>query len=104
MQTMHVQPGRCLGCLVVAPTDASPDSSILSPRAAAVARASKPEGSCSRVFLSLSTALRFLKSSQKHRLKKNYHVIAVYFDKNSTNIDENHDYNRNYVIQWNATP
>lgn len=69
MHTMQLQPGRCLGCLVVAPTEVSPMSPALSPRTAALARASKPEDSHSGARLLLSTILRFLKSNQKHKEK-----------------------------------
>lgn len=64
MQTIQLQPGRCRGCLVVAPTDGSAESPTLSPRTAALAKASKPEGSRSRADLWLPTILRFLKSGE----------------------------------------
>lgn len=70
MHTMQEQPGRCRGCFVVAPTEVSPESPALSPRTAALARASKPEGSHSGAGLRLSTILRFLESNQN--TKKNY--------------------------------
>lgn len=47
MHTMQLHPGRCLGCLVVAPEDESAISTMLSPRTAAFARASNPVGSTS---------------------------------------------------------
>lgn len=66
MHTIHEQPGRCRGCLVVAPADDSAGSTRLSPKTAALARASKPEGSCSWIGLLFSTILRFLKSGKHH--------------------------------------
>lgn len=64
MHTIQVHPGRCLGCLVVTPADDSEGSTILSPKTAALARASKPEGSCSSVDLLFSTILRFLETGK----------------------------------------
>lgn len=63
MHTMQVHPGRCLGCLVVAADD-SEGSLRLSPKTAALARASKPEGSISWDDLLFSAILRFLKSGK----------------------------------------
>lgn len=62
MQTMQLQPGRCRGCLVVAPTEGSPKSPILSPKTASVAKASRPEGSQSSLF---STSFRLLRSGMR---------------------------------------
>lgn len=68
MHTIQEQPGRCRGCLVVAPADDSAGSTKFSPKTAALARASKPEGSCSWSGLPFSTTRRFLESGkhQKH--------------------------------------
>lgn len=66
MQTMQEHPGRCRGCLVVAPTEGSGKFPKLSPNTAAVANASKPEGgSHSTPALLLSAILRLLKSGSK---------------------------------------
>jgi hypothetical protein len=68
MHTIQEQPGRCLGCLVVAPADESVGSMRFSPKTAKLARASKPEGSCSWINLLFSTIRRFLKST-KHQMQ-----------------------------------
>lgn len=62
MQTIQEQPGRCLGCLVVAATDEVPGSLLLSPKAAAEARALRPEDSYSRAILLAITILLFVAS------------------------------------------
>ena len=54
IHTIHEQPGRCRGCLVVASADGSPESPPFSSRTAALARASKPVGSPSWASLWLS--------------------------------------------------
>lgn len=63
MQTIQVQPGRCRGCFVVAPAEGSPNSLMLSPNTATVAKASRPVGSPS---LLLSTILRLLVSGHEN--------------------------------------
>lgn len=73
MQTMQVQPGRCLGCFVVAPTKDSAKSSMLSPKTAAVANASNPEGSPS--LDALLSALRRLLDSEKCKSKAMLHEL-----------------------------
>lgn len=76
MHTIQVQPGRCRGCLVVAPTEGSPESPTLSPSTAALAKASKPEGSRSWTDLWLSAIFRFLKSGEDiERAEKNQQVF-----------------------------
>lgn len=62
MHTMQEHPGRCLGCLVVAATEPAVGSFALSPSNAALARASRSEGSCSCNDLWFVAVLRFLKS------------------------------------------
>lgn len=62
MQTMQVQPERCRGCLVVVSADGSSASTASSPKTAAVAKASKPEGSGSSVKVGLSLILLFFTS------------------------------------------
>lgn len=78
MHTMQVQPGRCRGCLVVAPTEGSPESPASSPRTAALAKASKPEGSCSSSSLWLSAILRFLQSDQKCAKKRDTSMLKKF--------------------------
>lgn len=68
MHTIQEQPGRCLGCLVVAPAEESVGSMKFSPKTAKLASASKPEGSCSWINLLFSTIRRFLKSV-KHQMQ-----------------------------------
>jgi len=65
MHTMQEQPGRCLGCLVVAPADDSAVSTRFSPRAAALARASKPDTSYSWNDLLFSSLRRFFESAKR---------------------------------------
>ena len=65
MHTMHEQPGRCLGCFVVVATDVVPGSAVLSPRIAALAKASRPEDSFSWVGLLFDATLRFLNSAHQ---------------------------------------
>lgn len=62
MHTMQEQPGRCLGCFVVVAIDVVPASAALSPRIAALAKASRPEDSCSWDSLWLVDVLLFLSS------------------------------------------
>lgn len=70
---MQEQPGRCLGCLVVVATDVVPELSALSPRMAALAKASKPDDdSCSWVGLVNAAILLFLKS-----MHIKYGLIAI---------------------------
>jgi hypothetical protein len=49
IHTMQVQPGRCRGCLVVVATEATPWFPT-SPKTAAVAKASRLDGSISEMF------------------------------------------------------
>ena len=65
MHTMQVQPGRCRGCLVVGPADGPSGSPASAPKTAAVAKASKPEGSRNWGTLRLSVILRFLDSGER---------------------------------------
>lgn len=60
MHTMQVQPERCRGCLVVGSVDGSSASTALSPKTAAVAKASKPEGSSSSASVTMGLSLIFL--------------------------------------------
>lgn len=61
MHTMHVQPGRWRGCLVVVAIDGVVGFPS-SPSTAAVASASSPDASRSSEGLKLPAILRFLKS------------------------------------------
>ena len=67
MHTMHEQPGRCLGCFVVVATNAASGSATLSPRIAALAKASRPEASCSGVGLGSAAILLFFNSIKTRR-------------------------------------
>ena len=64
MHTMHEHPTLCLGCLVVVAT--SEESSKASPKTAALASASSPDGSCSFLAVWLTPILLFLYSKNKH--------------------------------------
>lgn len=68
MHTMQVHPGRCRGCLVVTPADDSAGARKFSPRTARLARASKPEVSCSWGDFLSSEILFFLKPGHPERL------------------------------------
>ena len=70
MHTMQVHPGRCLGCLVVAPADGS----SWSPRVAAVARASSPEGS--HLCPGFSATFCFLESEKRTK----YHILNTHMN------------------------
>lgn len=74
MHTMQVQPGRCLGCLVVAPADKSKGLTRLSPKIARLARASSPEGSGPWDDL---LTLRFLESAKFPGKKKDSGILIL---------------------------
>jgi len=85
MHTMQEQPGRCLGCLVVAPADDSAVSTRFSPRAAAQARASKPDASCSWIDLLFSSLRRFLKSAKHSAQHKDLGIVVLTFQEQEYN-------------------
>lgn len=89
MHTIQVHPGRCLGCFVVTPADDdSTGSTRLPPKTAALARASKREGSWSWIDLLLSSIFRFLESGEDHAQVENLRInyILIIKDKYNTKV------------------
>lgn len=111
MQTMQEQPGRWRGCFVVvaaAPAENSTMSEMLSPRTAAFASASSPDGGSPSFEAELSGTLRgFLVSEggDEQNQKRNYIRFTIHaeiYQHNHAeiyqhNFRERHEYERREV-------
>lgn len=78
MHTMQVQPGRCRGCLVVITKEGSPESSVESPKTAALAKASSPEGSHSCPFSNNFLFLVSEKQNKQVERGKTHKIVSSY--------------------------